>query len=78
MKKTVDLTLTAAELAEAFSDMNDEDQAQFFIEVGRIFESWGTANRIMQCSKIGAHLRECSCSTWEAREIARTIAAELD
>lgn len=78
MKKFVELTLTPAELAEAFSEMNDEEQAQFFIEVGRVFESWGVAARMMQASKIGAHLKTCACSTWEARETVRAIAAELD
>lgn len=78
MKKTIDLTLTPREIAEAFADMNDEDQAQFFIEVGAIFESWGVAERNMQASKIGGHLRTCACSTWEAREVVRTIAAEID
>ena len=43
---TVELSPTI--LAEAFSAMSDEDQAQFFIEAARIFYSWGGANASMQ------------------------------
>lgn len=41
MKITVEADFTPLMLAEAFCDMNDEDQAQFFIEVTAIMGRWG-------------------------------------
>lgn len=72
MKLTVDVALTPAQLAEAFCDMNDEDQAQFFIEVAALAEKWPDRSG-MQWILVGRHLRECGCSTDQARELVRTI-----
>ena len=40
MKLTLDRKLTPAEIAEAFCELDDEQQAQVFIEIGRVAEGW--------------------------------------
>lgn len=65
--------LTALEIAEAFCELDDEQQAQFFIEAARIAEGWPTSPRVLQWYSIGRHLKTCSCSTWEAREMVGEI-----
>jgi hypothetical protein len=73
MKLTVERRLTPVEIAEAFCELDDEQQAQFFIEAARIAEGWPANPRVMQWYSIGRHLATCSCSTWEAREMVRVI-----
>ena len=60
-------------LAESFADMGDEDQAQFFIEVAKIAERWTDGN-FNQWAAVGGHLKRCSCSTPEARDMVRDMA----
>jgi hypothetical protein len=76
MKLQVDVTLTAVELADAFCEMGDEQQAQFFIEVARIADGWppGIMPRGWQWREVGKHLRNCSCSSESARALVREIA----
>jgi hypothetical protein len=64
-------------LAETFSAMSDEDQAQFFIEAAHIFYSWGDANASMQRHLIAGHLVTCSCSNDEARYFVEDLAESL-
>lgn len=80
MKLVVDRRLTPLELATAFCELDDEAQAQFFIEAARIAETWredvkaGTSyGPGWQWYSIGRHLKTCSCSTEEAREMVREI-----
>lgn len=74
MKLTLDVKLTPRELATAFCDMDDEAQAQFFIDCADIMQGWHAANREMQAMYIGRHLRDCACSTDAARDLVRNIA----
>ena len=78
MRLVVDRKLTPAEIAEAWCELTDEDQAQFFIEAARIAKSWAkdrySAGATMQWSRIGGHLRTCPCSTHEARMMVADIA----
>jgi hypothetical protein len=74
VKLTLDFKPTPAQIAEAFCEMNDEQQAQFFIEVARIGASWETPGNVMQWFSVGRHLRDCACSTDQARELVRDIA----
>lgn len=70
-----EVAFTPRVLAEVFADMSDEDQAQFFIEVAEIACQWEQgANQGWQWSLVGGHLRDCSCSSPEARDIVRAIA----
>ena len=66
MKFTIDVKPTVAQLAEAFADLSDEVQAQFFIEVAAIAAKWGVP-ACVQWHMVGRHLRDCACSTYEAR-----------
>lgn len=76
MKLTVDLQLTPAQLAAALCDLDDEQQAQVFIEAARIAQAWPSAvARTMQWWSVGKHLATCACSTEEARDLVRDIAA---
>ncbi len=75
MKICAEVRLTPLELAKAFCELNDEAQAQFFIECARIAGEWsGGLGADWQWTQVGAHLRTCSCSTDEARDMVRAIA----
>jgi len=74
MKITVEAEFTPLMLAEAFCDMNDEDQAQSFIEVTALMGRWGPGKRSMQAHYIGEHLRVCACSNEATRDFVQEIA----
>jgi len=78
MKLTVNVKLTPAELAAAFCELDDEAQAQFFIDAARIAETWGGAGPAMQWFTVGRHLKTCACSTYEARAMVREIADAIE
>jgi hypothetical protein len=77
MKLTLTIKLTPAQLAEAFCEMDDEDQAQVFIEAARIARGWD-APPAVQWSRVGGHLRTCSCSSADARALVRGLADGLE
>ncbi len=74
MKIMAEVVLTPLTLAEAFCGMNDEDQAQFFIECTAIMGRWGSAARSNQAYYIGGHLRTCTCSNDDTRNLVKEIA----
>lgn len=61
-----------ASMASAFAGWNDELQAQFFVEVARCAREWEN-HAGMQWYRVGGHLRDCECSTPEARELVEGI-----
>lgn len=65
-------------LAEIFCAMDDDRQARFFVEVAAIMESWGVGKADSQAWFIGGHLRNCKCSTEQARELIRSLANGLE
>jgi hypothetical protein len=69
MKITADFQLTTQQLAELFCQLADEEQAQFFIECGRIAATWSQSpyGADTQWREVGKHLQVCACSTDEAR-----------
>lgn len=71
-----EVLLSPRELAEAFCQLNDEAQAQFFIEVAAIAASW--TGTFPQWLAVGRHLGECQCATDGAREMVRDIVAGLE
>ncbi len=77
MTLTLDVKLTPEQIAEAWCDLDDEGQAQFFIECARIAAKWRPDSNFQQWFSIGRHLRDCECSTEEARGMVRDIAAPL-
>lgn len=51
---------TPAELAYSFSELNDDQQAEFFVIVDHIVqETWGGTTGGMQWHFVGDHLAEC-------------------
>jgi hypothetical protein len=68
-----------ATMAAVFCEWDDQKQAQFFVEVARNMQTWtSSADPIgTQGYHIGGHLRTCSCATYEARELVRSIAASV-
>ena len=62
-------------LAVEFCKMNDDQQAQFFVEAARIMDTWGIGKRENQAWYIGNHLATCACATPEAREFVTTLSA---
>lgn len=70
----VTIELSVGQLAMAFSELSDDDQAQFIIEVARIAESWPAGGNVHQWIAVGVHLRQCECSTPEARRLVKDIA----
>ena len=74
MKLTVEAEVTPLMIAEAFCEMDDEEQAQFFIEVTAIAGRWGSAGRSMQAHYIGNHLKTCVCSNDQVRGFISEIA----
>lgn len=73
----IEVKLTPAQLAEAFCEMDDDAQAQFFVECAKIMDTWGVLARQMQSMLIGNHLRDCECSTLQARELVEMIADSM-
>jgi len=76
VKLSVDVVLSVEQLAASFAELTDDQQAQFFIEVARLAAAWGPGN-FQQWLNVGRHLKECECSTDDARELVRDIAAGL-
>jgi hypothetical protein len=70
---TVDVPLTLDQLAGLFIELDDDAQAQFFVKVAALMQSWTEHERNMQAHYIGRHLRDCRCSTEEARELVTEI-----
>jgi hypothetical protein len=69
----VDVPLTLDQLAGLFVELDDDSQAQFFVKVAALMQSWTAHERNMQAFYIGRHLRDCTCSTEEGRELVTAI-----
>lgn len=76
IEKTISVSLTPRELAEAFCLMGDEAQAQFFIEIAEIVKGWSGIGET-QWLEVGRHLRDCKCSNESARDVVRDIAIAI-
>jgi hypothetical protein len=79
MRVQAEVEMNPRMLAEAFCELGDEAQAQFFIECAAIAETWtdSRGNKTWPSSQwysVGRHLRTCTCSTSEAREMVDAIA----
>ena len=74
---TVDVSMTVEQLAGLFVDLDDDSQAKFFVEVARLMQSWKPHERDMQLLYIGRHLRDCGCSTDDARDLLRNIVTAM-
>ena len=75
-KKTITIDLESA--AEWFANLSDEQQADFFVAVAEASKKWECQGRWQsQYWLVGRHLRTCSCSTDDARDLVRELAAGL-
>lgn len=75
--KAVALSLSTEEIAGAFCALDDDAQAQFFVHVAAKMRTWGHGKSDMQRLYIAHHLRDCSCTTDEAREWIADVADEM-
>ena len=74
MRVTAEYTLTLDQLADAFCQLDDDAQAQFFVKAAAIMDAWpGALTDDWQAQAIGTHLRECECSTQAARDLIGSI-----
>lgn len=74
---TTRTTITPLLVAEMIAALDDEQQAQVFIELAQIAATW-THRTCMQWFSVGRHLRNCACSTEEARDLVRDIASGIE
>ena len=58
------------ELAQAFCDLNDEQQADFFEAVGGIADGWSGT---MQFFMVGRHMKTCECVTQSGIRVIEEI-----
>ena len=72
---TTDVAMDVELVAKWFCGLNDEQQAQFFIEVARTGLTWTDPGH--QWWGLGRHLKKCGCSTDEARTMLCDIAAAI-
>lgn len=70
------VVISVEKLAEIFAHLDDDQQCKFFVEVARICQQWPDPNG--QWYYVGGHLRNCECSTPEAREMIRSIAYYME
>lgn len=72
----VDLNVELA--AQVFANLDDEQQADFIIQVAEIAKGWGPGKAWYQWFTIGRHLATCDCSTQEARDMILEIARGIE
>lgn len=73
---TTEIELTVETAAKWFVGLSDEQQADFFVEAAKASLAWGPL-WAGQYYSAGRHLRDCECSTNEARELVKTLAEGL-
>lgn len=76
MKSVVNIDIEL--LAKLFSALDDDAQCRFFVEVAKCAEQWSSADPDYQWVTVGAHLRNCKCSTEAARNIISSIAYGME
>lgn len=74
---TVEVDVDLDMLAQMFAGLNDESQTQFFVKVAAIAETWETRSSV-QWNAVGAHLKDCGCSSEGARQMVEELADGMD
>lgn len=74
---TTEIDLDVATGAAWFAGLDDEQQAQFFIDVAEHAKKWPKP-ACFQWFSVGRHLRNCDCSTTEARDLITEIAGGIE
>jgi hypothetical protein len=66
-------------LAQVFASLDDEAQAQFFIDVAAHARQWPKTIQApsFQWVSVSRHLAECTCSNDDARELVRLLGSHL-
>lgn len=72
-KVTTIVELDVETAALWFSELDDDTQAKFFVEVAKRSLAWPRHAAMHQWYLIGSHLKNCECATEEAREIIREM-----
>jgi TorA maturation chaperone TorD len=75
--QVVEVDITPELLGQLFADMDDDAQCKFFVAAAEVASKW-EANWEGQFYAVGGHLRNCSCSTEDARDLVRSIARGLE
>jgi hypothetical protein len=70
-------------VAQWFANADDDTQARFFVAVCEAAKNWPrnrgvSFSQALQWYQIGSHLRNCECSSEEAREMVREMYAGLE
>ena len=75
-KTEFDLDIDVA--AGWFAGLSDEQQADFFVAVAKASQKWECQGHwATQYWLVGRHLRDCACSTDEARELVQELGTGL-
>src|SRR5262245_12295613 len=69
---TTEIELSIEKAAEWFCGLTDDDQAKFFVAVAELANNWPRP-AAFQWAYVGGHLRNCECSTEDARDMIRAI-----
>lgn len=69
---SIPIKLTPEQVAQAFCELDDDEEAQVFIEIAKIADSWPIRGA-MQWFNVGRHLRDCKCSNDLARDVVLGI-----
>jgi hypothetical protein len=78
IETTTKINIDLKPAAEWFANLSDEQQADFFVEVAKASKVWECQGRwATQYWLVGRHLRDCSCSTDDARELVEEMARGL-
>lgn len=72
---TIDLSVEVA--AQWFCGLTDDEQCRFFVAVAKITKDWPDGGD-GQWYHLGGHLKNCECSTDEARGMIRALARYME
>lgn len=78
LELTVRAVLTPEQLALFFCEFSDDEQAAFFIAIGRHAAFWTAPGASMQWWRVGRHLRDHAQSTYEGRRVVLEMAEGLN
>lgn len=73
IKAQVEIDLSIVNGAAWFAELNDDEQAQFFVHVAAIAAETYEGSPESQWIRIGDHLATCKCSSEQGRELIRSI-----
>ena len=77
---TTEVELTITQAAAWFAELDDDQQARFFVELAAVAAKWDhePLADLKQWERVGVHLRDCACATDDGRNVIRGIAAAME